>query len=447
MKYPLPAGITFFKTGMLLLLAFVWLCPAGGQHLFRGDGVPADEYCQRREALSRQLEPSGLLVMKAAESKTRNGDVNYRYRQESNFYYLTGLGIPSAYLLISKDGMAINGKRYTSAIFLPEMYLEEMKEILSCEGDTIMSNGNFQAFFRSMLGEVKILYLSAPDLGFVYDWLGDKPYFIEKNAKKTLTADYPDLKFKSAGEKTARLRVIKSPSETDLIRKAIGMTGDGLARAISRCHPGIWEYELQAEIEYETLRQGAESMAFPSIIGSGPNSLIFHYDENRRKAQNGELVVMDVGAEYCNYAADITRTVPLSGKFSKEQREVYSVVLKAQEEIIGIIRPGITSSDLDTKCLEVFMHEGYRQYYGHGVTHQLGLDVHDVTAGDTLQAGMIITVEPGIYIPASDTLLPTEYHGIGIRIEDDVLVTEKGAEILSVRIPKSIEDIENLMKK
>jgi len=447
MNFALPAGNTLYKTGTLLLLAFVWLFPARGQRFFLGEGIPAKEFCQRREALSRQLEPSSLLVMKAAESKTRNGDVSYKYRQESNFYYLTGIGIPSVYLLVSKDGMAINGKRYKSVIFLPEMYLEETKEILTCPGDTLISNAEFQTVFRSALGEFKTLYLSAPDLGFIYDWLGDKPYFIEKNARKALTAVYPGLKIKSAGEKTAGLRVIKSPSETNLIRKAIGMTGDGLAGAIRRCRPGIWEYELQAEIEYEMLRQGADYWAFPSIIGSGPNSLIFHYDENHRQAQDGELVVMDVGAEYCNHAADITRTIPVSGKFTKAQSEVYSVVLQAQEEIISIIRPGITSSDLDDKCLAVFMREGYHQYYGHGVTHQLGLDVHDAAAGDTLKAGMIITIEPGIYIPASDTLLPPEYRGIGIRIEDDVLVTEKGAEVLSADIPKSLEDIEQLMKK
>jgi len=213
------------------------------------------------------------------------------------------------------------------------------------------------------------------------------------------------------------------------------------------CRPSIHEYELQAAVEYEMIRQGASYTAFPSIIGSGENNLIYHYDKNRRKAEPGDLVVMDVGAEYNGYAADITRTIPVTGKFTKAQAEVYRVVLEAQNEGIKMIKPGIKLRDLDKKAKEVISKAGYGKYFKHSVSHQLGVDVHDIWSSDTLKAGMVITVEPGIYIPADDDSISVEYRGWGIRIEDDVLVTENGYEVLSKGIPKEIGEIEKIMKR
>jgi len=193
-------------------------------------------------------------------------------------------------------------------------------------------------------------------------------------------------------------------------------------------------------------KQGSEARAFNCIIGSGENSLILHYDKNDCLLKDGDMVVMDVGAQYKGYAADITRTIPVSGKFTKEQKEIYNIVLQAQEEAIKMIRPGLTTNELDNKANDIFSKAGYKSYIRHGITHPVGLDVHDVSSGDTLAEGMIITIEPGLYIPVNDEKLPAAYRGFGIRIEDDVLVTKDGYELLSGNIPKSAEEIEKLMK-
>jgi Xaa-Pro aminopeptidase len=227
---------------------------------------------------------------------------------------------------------------------------------------------------------------------------------------------------------------------------SVKITGNGIDAAMKACKPGIWEYELRAGIEFEMMKQGAERTSFRSIVGAGRNSLSPHYMDNNCQALEGEVVVMDVGAEYHGYAADITRTIPVSGKFTKAQAEIYSAVLKVQEELIGIIRPGITMGSIDRKAAELIAAEGFKKYNIHGVTHPVGLDVHDVFADDTLRAGMVITIEPGIYIPEGDTLLPAAYRAVGVRIEDDVLVTATGYDLLSKEIPKTITDIERRMK-
>jgi Xaa-Pro aminopeptidase len=207
------------------------------------------------------------------------------------------------------------------------------------------------------------------------------------------------------------------------------------------------EYELQAIIEFSMIREGAEYESFPSIIGSGPNSLIPHYDDNRRTMQKGDVVVMDVGAEVDGYAADVTRTIPVSGRFTEGQREVYSAVLRTQQAVIGVIRPGLPWVALDRKAKEILQPHGFAPYLTHSVSHHVGLDVHDIGQMDTLKAGMVITVEPGVYVPAADTIVAEKYRGFGIRIEDDVLVTENGSLVLSRNIPKEIGDIEGLMKR
>jgi Xaa-Pro aminopeptidase len=213
------------------------------------------------------------------------------------------------------------------------------------------------------------------------------------------------------------------------------------------CTPGVREYELQAEIEYAMARSGAWGQSFPSIVGSGPNALIPHYELNRRTARAGEVVVMDVGAEMSGYAADVTRTIPVSGRFSAPQRKVYETVLRAQRAVIAAIRPGMSWKTLDATARAAIKEAGYDRFWLHSVSHHLGLDVHDAGVMDTLRDGMVITVEPGIYIPVADTTVSAEYRGIGVRIEDDVLVTGDGAEVLSARVPKDIVDIERIMKR
>ncbi len=407
--------------------------------------INQNEYSQRREKLFSMLTPGSAAVFKAAETKVRSSDVSYRYRQESSFLYFTGMNLPNCYLLFSAKEINIDGKGINIFMFIPGL---KSDSILAGKNlsQGFFSTAKFQEIFKSVLKETNTLYVSASDFGFVNDWLNDKPIFLERDSKKLFIQKYPGVKLRNVSSLAAQLREIKSDSEINMIRKAISITGDGIKRAMKICKPNGWEYELRGAVEYEMIKQGSDYTSFPSIIGSGPNSLILHYDEDNRQMKNGEVVVMDVGAEYGGYAGDITRTIPVSGKFSQTQKEIYSLVLKAQKEIIKIIKPGVSFSQLDDKAKEVFKTAGLEKFLTHGVSHSVGIDVHDPATDFKLKPGMVITVEPGLYFKEDSSSEQIKYHGFGVRIEDDVLVTENGCEVLSKNIPKEIDEIEKLMK-
>jgi len=435
---------TLCRIAVLLLLLPAYLPAQKGTK--QAEGIGETEYRSRRERLAASLDSGAALVMKAFDARTRSNDVSYRYRQESNFLYLTGLNEPGCYLLIVPRGALVDSILSSVILFVPPSheFLSQRREEV---GGAVLPSGRFKEVFDSVLPGLSTLYYSAPDLGFRHDWINGKALFIERESRKQFEETHPGLKLKPAGSLVAAARSLKSTAEVDLIQAAINMTGSGLRGAMKICKPGTWEYELQAEIEYEMTRQGAEYESFPSIIGSGKNSLILHYETNNRQTRNGDMVVMDVGAEYRGYAADITRTIPVSGKFTKAQKEVYGIVLRAQKEVIQMIRPGISMGDLDARTRSIITEAGYGEFIRHGVSHPLGMDVHDVAAGFELKPGMVITVEPGIYIPADAQSVKAEYRGFGIRIEDDVLVTETGFKLLSKNIPKEIREIETIMKQ
>ncbi len=241
------------------------------------------------------------------------------------------------------------------------------------------------------------------------------------------------------------------------MQKAIDATVSGCIEAMKSCEPGMYEYELQAAVEYCYTRSGCEYYGFPSIIGSGPNALNFHYDANRRQMNSGELVVMDIGAEYHGYSADVTRTIPVNGTYSPAQKEIYELVLNAQNSAIKEVKSNTPMNVSGKKAMEV-LGEGLiklgiiqdkndvKKYCPHGVSHFVGLDVHDVGSTERLLPGMVFTIEPGLYIPDSSNC-NKKYWGIGIRIEDDILVTENGCKILSEAAPRTIGEIEILMKQ
>ncbi len=417
------------------------------------DGITAEEYSRRRQSLIQMLDTGSVFVIRAPEAEGEYEVMNYR--QDLDFLYLTGVNSPGYTLLIVPRGFDFDGRTMTSLLFAPAYLLTGPDRfsgsvvphhLFRGDADSVIGDGAFRKYFLSSMEGTKRLYYSAPGLTFVHDWLNDKPYFIEKEVNKSLKARNPGLKIGKTSGLVARLRVIKSPGEIELMRMSVNITGNGIDAAMKACKPGIWEYELRAGIEFEMMKQGAERTSFRSIVGAGRNSLSPHYMDNNCQALDGQVVVMDVGAEYHGYAADITRTIPVSGKFSKEQAEIYSAVLKVQEELIGMIQPGITMGSIDRKAAELIAAAGFKKYNIHGVTHPVGLDVHDVFADDTLRAGMVITIEPGIYIPEGDTLLPAAYRAVGVRIEDDVLVTANGYDLLSKEIPKTIADIERRMK-
>lgn len=431
-------------SAFLYLLLAVWtsLCQSGTKPQSAGARpvIPIEEYRQRRMALCALLDSSSAAVFRAAEPRVRNGDVNYPYRQESNYLYLTGDKTPSGVLVLVPAGLTIRGLH--GRVF----HISGSGEMDSLGGEEVfLQSDRLQEVINAVASKAQTLYTSAPDLRFVNDWLNDKPMFVERDVRRQFETAHPGVKTTKATGLMARLREVKSTAEVNMIRRAITVTGNGFRRALKLCRPGSYEYELQAALESGMRSGGAEGVAFPSIVGSGPNSLIPHYDDNDREMKKGDLVVMDMGAEYGGYAADVTRTIPVSGVFTPEQKEIYRVVRTAHDEVIKLVKPGVPTRMLEAKAREVISEAGYAKYILHGISHQVGLDVHDAGASDTLRAGMVITVEPGIYIPAADSL-PKAYRGTGIRLEDDVLVTSAGSEILSSSIPIDAAIIEKLMR-
>jgi len=235
-----------------------------------------------------------------------------------------------------------------------------------------------------------------------------------------------------------RLRMVKSPAEIAHIRRAVEITCLAHRDAFKAARSGAAEYQVQAEIERRFTFEGARRPGYPSIVGSGPNSCVLHYDASERTLKKKDLLLMDVGAEFRRYTADVTRTIPIGGRFTGEQRKVYDLVLLAQEAVLAVIKPGVPFADLDRTARKVITDAGYGKYFIHGTSHYLGLDVHDAGDGTAvLQPGMVFTVEPGIYIPEKE---------IGVRIEDDILVTGTGAEILSDCLPRTADAVEMQMR-
>jgi len=442
------------KPGLLFFLLLISLFPGSlsAQPCMKS-GITADEYAHRRNALIALVDTTSVIMMRAPESNSEYEYLNYR--PDLNFLYLTGVENPGYALLIVPRGLNINGKRWNSILFDPSFSLEGSSsfsgtriphEDFKGPADTIVSALELKQIMNKAIHGSKTLYYTAPGFSFLHDWLNDRPVFLDKEIQKILKQTYPGLKLLKAATLVNQLRQVKSPEEIDLIQKSIAITGEGIERAIKTCKPDIWEYELQAEIEYSITRNGAERTAFKCIIGAGKNSLSPHYDDNDCRAEAGEVVVMDVGAAYHGYAADITRTIPVSGKFTEEQKIIYETVLQVQKQLIAMIKPGISYAKIDEEANKLLADAGYRRYVIHGVTHPIGLDVHDVQSENTLEPGMVITIEPGLYIPETDTILSAGFRGFGIRIEDDILVTRDGYKVLSNGIPKEVAEIERLMK-
>ena len=428
--------------------------------------IRPDEYKQRRALLLAKMEPNSVAIFKARDVSVRSNDVNYLYRQESNFHYLTGCDEPRSYLLLCPEGVQVDSMTKANEVFFirPKTH-SAAGESLGLEGakselgfQVTLQNTDLLSFAKRALAGKKILYYfrSVPDVAS--DPLLEKRTILSREVKNELQAALPGLEMKMLYSQLGEMRSIKSPTENALIQKAIDATITAHLEAMKSCEPGMYEYEIQAVIEYCFTKNGAEYQGFPSIVGSGPNSCILHYEANRRKMQDGDVVVMDIGAEYQGYSADVTRTIPVNGKFSPAQREIYEIVLKANEESIKEFKPGNLASAPSQKAFDIIADglmklgiiktkDDARMYYTHGLSHHIGLDVHDVGSyGKPYAPGMILTDEPGIYI-AEGSPCDKKYWDIGVRIEDDVLITADGNRVLSAGAPKSAADIENLMKK
>jgi Xaa-Pro aminopeptidase len=409
------------------------------------------ELSRRRAAFVEQMPDSSVAVFFAASVKNRSNDVAYEYRQDSNFYYLAGITAPNSILLIVRNEPE---RSHETVLFVPRPHpflstwegasisVDAAKEISGIE--IVKTADEFDKELATRLAGKRNLFCTFQN-ELLQEPISGKRFFIGHQSKQTLEEKYPGLEIHSPAKMAASLRQIKSPAEIAVMRRAIDITCDALSEAMRGAEAGMYEYQLEAIIEFVFKKEGAEYPAFPSIVGSGPNSTILHHSSNRRKTVSGDLVVMDVGAEYRGYSADVTRTIPINGKFTAPQREIYEIVLRAQKAALALVKPGVLFREVHEAARKVVDAAGYGQYFTHATSHYLGLDTHDVGDRGPLESGMVITVEPGIYIREG---APTDraYWNIGIRIEDDVLVTETGYEILSNNVPREIPAIEKLMK-
>lgn len=437
-----PISVSGRKASAVLLT--VILCGLAAS----GAAQTAEEYTARREAVRAQLSLRGVAVFKAAEQPSEA--YGYPFRQESDFYYLTGINTPGAVLLLSSRNLPTAGEERSAKeiLFLPstgrggEAARPEAptKEPLL---EVVRPQHEFYGAFATALMRADTLYFRSRPLRL------DEPLTKELELIEAARARQYRVVLANPTKLTARLRAVKSQAEVELIRRAVLLTCAAQVQAAKSVEPGMWEYEVAALVEYVFRREGAEGVAFPSIIGSGANSCRIHYSQNKRQMEAGDIVVVDIGASYQHYCGDVTRTLPVGGSFSARQRQIYEIVLKAQEEAISLVKPGLKLTEVHEKAAQV-IGEGlvkigllsrpadYGKYLIHGTTHHLGLDVHDVGEMAVLQPGMVITVEPGIYIPEEN---------LGVRIEDDVLVTAQGHEVLSSAAPKTVAEIEALMRE
>lgn len=433
--------------------------------------LPRVEYARRRRQLLGMLEPNSIAIVPAASMALRSRDTQYPFRQDSDFLYLTGFDEP--------DGVAV---------LLPDRAHGEY--VLFCHerdpqaelwnGARAGTEGACERFGADDAFPLADIDDILPGLiegrGRVYYSMGRSREFdarvmawVASIRSKVASGAAPPGEFTDLDHLLHEQRLFKSAAELRQMRRAAEITAQAHRRAMRQCRPGLYEYQLEGELLHEFSRHGARQVAYPSIVAGGANACVMHYTSNAAKLRRGDLVLIDAGCEYRGYASDVTRTLPVSGRFSRRQRALYNVVLKAQEAALAAIRPGsdwnaphdasveaVTAGLVDLGLLRgnlgrLIERGAYRKYYMHRVGHWLGLDVHDV--GDyrpggqwrLLEAGMVMTVEPGIYIPRDDTSVAGPWRGMGIRIEDDVLVTDDGCEVLSAGLPTAVDDIEALM--
>ena len=432
-----------------------------------------NEFVRRRKNLMRAMGKGGISILPAAPVKFRNRDVEHSYRQDSDFYYLTGFPEPEAV------AVCIPGRKHGEYILFCR---EKNQEKETWHGRRAGLDGAREtygaddAFPISDIDDILPGLLESSDR--VYYAMGAQPEFdkrvmgwVNQVRERVRAGAHTPGEFLALDHILNEMRLFKSRAEISALKKASRITASAHIRAMKACRPNLFEYQLEAEIVHEFTSKGALSPAYKSIVGGGENACILHYTENADQLEDGGLVLIDAGAEYDYYAADITRTFPVGGKFSAPQRAIYELVLAAQQAAIRKARPGNHWNDphdaavrcLTKGLLELGLLKGgsvtklirdgaYKKFYMHRTGHWLGMDVHDV--GDykvddkwrLLEPGMVFTIEPGLYIEPGAKGVAKKWQGIGVRIEDDVLITRDGCEVLTAAAPKKVADIEALMQ-
>jgi Xaa-Pro aminopeptidase len=430
------------------------------------------EFKRRRRQLMQMMGPGSVAILPAAPEVVRNRDVHYPYRPDSDFYYLTGFPEPEAIAVL------IPGRKPAEyVLFCRER--DEKRERWdgprAGQEGAVRDYGADDSFPVSDIEEIlpglleqcsRVFYAmgSNPDLDRrLADW-------VNQIRRKARAGVHGPVEFVALDHYLHEMRLYKSAGEAALMRHAARITAAAHARLMQNCRPGMHEYELEAEFGHECASRGARFQAYPAIVGGGCNACVLHYVDNRDELRDGDLVLVDAGCEFGYYASDITRTFPVNGRFTPAQRAIYELVLAAQEAAIAKARPGnhwndphdaavrtITKGLVDLGLLKgpvarLIKDGGYAKFYMHRTGHWLGMDVHDVGdykvdgAWRELEPGMVMTIEPGIYIPPGIRGVPKKYWGIGVRIEDDVLITKDGHDVLTRDAPKGVAEIEGLMQ-
>ncbi|HEY3874761.1 MAG TPA: aminopeptidase P N-terminal domain-containing protein [Candidatus Kapabacteria bacterium] len=421
------------------------------------DRLPPSFHADRRADLLDSMAPHSVAVFLASEETIRSNDDNYQYHQDPNFYYLTGCIEPGSALLLSKDGIEMDGHAVHAILFvLPRDPSRETWTGRRLGPQGAMSVLRFEAA-RPIADLGSILSHAIESSTMLYYGM-EAENRGDHAADSTVRAARGNLELnRSLLHVLAELREVKQSEELRLMRKAISISNEAHNAVLHDARPGWYEYQIQAEAEDIFTKNGAEYVAYPCIVGSGPNSTILHYETNRRKTEPGDFIEMDMGGEYHGYAADITRSFPISGTFTPEQRAIYALVFQAQDSGIRACKMGAPFRSAHYAAVHIIANglvklgilkdtTDYRTYFMHGTSHYLGLDVHDAGTYGPLEPGNVLTVEPGIYIAAGSPCDP-KWWNIGCRIEDDILVTDRGPEILSRASPRSIEDLERLLKR
>ena len=421
----------------------------------RYDPISPELFKRNRAKLQKLLIPHSLAVVNAADTMPRNGDLHFSYRQQSDLFYLTGITQEETSLLLLPDGTEI------LFIIKPEKLLETWEGRKLTEEEASQISGiktvkyccDFEHELKTLAAKATFLYLNKNENARYHSVVETKDdRFIRK-----MNEWFPLHKMERLAPLLSSLRLIKEPEEIALITKACSITCDGFSRILKTIKPGMKEYELEAELAYEFIRHGASGHAFETIVASGENACYLHYNKNNQSLVDGSLVLIDFGAEYAQYASDCSRTIPVNGHFSERQLQVYNACLEVFMFTKTIVRPGVSiveyqkevCAKMESELIKLGLFTEadvkqqnpkeplYRNYFMHGVSHFMGLDTHDVGDKDTiLQPGMVLTCEPGIYILDEK---------IGIRIENDLLVTESGNRDLMADIPVLPADIEKLM--
>jgi Xaa-Pro aminopeptidase len=424
------------------------------------------------EEFMRRMAPKSVAIIPGAHDTRRSNDTHYRFRQDSDFFYLTGFEEPDSLAVIKPDA----DKKYTLFVRArdPEREIWDGRRA-GVEGakSEFGAEESFPiAEFESKLAE----FLDGADV--LYYRLGvdrdlDDTIVKEISRMRSLNRKpiHPPETIVDPATIVHEMRVVKTPEEIEIMQAAADIAAEAHCEAMKAARPGMQEYQIEALIEQTFRRHGASGPAYTSIVGGGPNATVLHYINNDGELRDGDLLLLDAGAEYKGYASDITRTFPINGRYTQAQRDIYDLVLKAQMSCVEMVRPGVTHDQLKQHSIEV-LTEGmvelgllqgktedlikekkHEKFYMHGLGHMLGIDVHDVgryyygQESRALEPGVVMTVEPGIYIAPDTKDVPEKYLGIGVRIEDDVLCTNNGPRVLTTKVPKHADEIEALMSR